>query len=466
MCTRELGWLKVMRSRTKAHISFLRDFFQNLKNPESLHGKIIRGFLWVSIFVFFGKLAGAAKEMAVAWRFGVDEKVDAYVFVFSLANWPISIWFSILTVVLIPLVVKMKNENSERLPLFFSELFGFSLGAGVVLGLLAWFVLPFVLHSEWLGLSEKALHASLSMVFGMSLLIPLGAIISLLSAFLLAKGNHYNTLFEAVPALALLGVLLLPGEWVSAPLVWGTVLGFILHVSVLMALLFFRKELVAPSFMQRSPAWKLFWQSIGVLVLGQVLMSITSLVDQFFAMRMDVGALAGLSYANRVLSLLLGMGALAISRATLPVFSEWYAQRQNAAKHLAVYWAVMMLVGGALVLLVAWFVSPYAISFLFERGAFGEDDVALVTSMLRIGLLQLPFYFAALVFVSSIAAKGRHQMIALSGACCLAYKVICAVPLVNLYGINGLIGSTAIMYLLSMVTLFFFDKHAVLRKGY
>jgi len=461
---RELGWLKLMGPRIKVHMSFLRDFFQNLKNSESLHGKIIRGFLWVSIFVFFGKLAGAAKEMAVAWRFGVDEKVDAYVFVFSLVNWPVSIWFSILTVVLIPLVVKINNENSERLSLFFSELFGFSLGAGVVLGLLAWFVLPFVLHSEWLGLSEKALHESLSMVFWMSLLIPLGATISLLSAFLLAKGNHYNTLFEAVPALALLGVLLLPGEWVSAPLVWGTVLGFILHVSVLITLLFFRKELVAPSFMQRSPAWKLFWQSIGVMVLGQVLMSITSLVDQFFAMRMDVGALAGLSYANRVLGLLLGMGALAISRATLPVFSEGHAQKQNAAKHLAIYWAVMMLVGGGLVLLVAWFLSPYAISFLFKRGAFGEDDVALVTSMLRIGLLQLPFYFAGLIFVSSIAAKGRHQMIALSGALGLAYKVICAVPLVNLYGINGLIGSTAIMYLLSMVTLYFFDKHAVLRK--
>jgi hypothetical protein len=46
-----------------------------------------------------GKLAGAAKEMAIAWRYGVSDTVDAYVFVFNLATWPVSLWFGVLTVV-------------------------------------------------------------------------------------------------------------------------------------------------------------------------------------------------------------------------------------------------------------------------------------------------------------------------------------------------------------------------------
>ena len=52
---------------------------RHLSDPESHHRKIATGFVWVALFVFIGKLAGAAKEMAIAWRYGVSETVDAYV---------------------------------------------------------------------------------------------------------------------------------------------------------------------------------------------------------------------------------------------------------------------------------------------------------------------------------------------------------------------------------------------------
>ena len=55
---------------------------------SSSHARILSGFLWVSLFLFLGKATGAAKEMAVAWRYGVSPIVDAYVFVFNLLAWP------------------------------------------------------------------------------------------------------------------------------------------------------------------------------------------------------------------------------------------------------------------------------------------------------------------------------------------------------------------------------------------
>ena len=65
------------------------------------HQAIARGMVLVVLFVFFGKLAGAAKEVAIAWRYGVSEEVDAYLLVLNLVSWPVGVWFSVLTVVLV-----------------------------------------------------------------------------------------------------------------------------------------------------------------------------------------------------------------------------------------------------------------------------------------------------------------------------------------------------------------------------
>lgn len=41
----------------------------------------------MSLFVLLGKLAGAVKEMAVAYRYGVSGVVDAYQLAFTVVTW-------------------------------------------------------------------------------------------------------------------------------------------------------------------------------------------------------------------------------------------------------------------------------------------------------------------------------------------------------------------------------------------
>ncbi len=97
---------------------------------------------WVALFVFVGKLAGAAKEMAIAYRYGLSREVDAYLFVFNLVSWPIGVWFSILTVVLVPLAARMRQTDPSELPRFRSELLGFVILLGLALALAGWSGLP------------------------------------------------------------------------------------------------------------------------------------------------------------------------------------------------------------------------------------------------------------------------------------------------------------------------------------
>jgi putative peptidoglycan lipid II flippase len=425
-------------------------------NPD--HHAIFRGMLWVASFVFLGKLAGAAKEMVIAYRYGVSDEVDAYLFVFNLIGWPVSIWFSILSYVLVPLAARIRQNAPTDLPRFRAELLAFGLLLGCNLTLIAWFGLPALLNSSWLGLSKPTLLIATEIAPTMVALIPLSVLISLFSAWMLSSGRHANTLLESVPALTILVALLILPHTGASPLVWGTLAGFALHVTILAALLMWKGDVEMPRFTSISPHWMTFWQGFGVLLAGNTLMSFVTIIDQFFAAHFGPGIIATLSYTNRVLALIIGLGATAVSRATLPVFSKIKSDEGGQLQRVAMLWVRLMFVLGLFAMAISWWLAPWAIKFLFERGAFTAKNTEAVTEVFRYGLIQLPFYFSCLVLVSLLASRRRHKLIAIGASINLFVKVGANFLLAPLMGVNGIITATGIMYLGSFITLYYFAK--------
>lgn len=431
--------------------SFSNRIRRHWTDPVSHHRRIAASFLLVSFFVLVGKLAGAAKEMAVAWRYGVSETVDAYVFIFNLINWPVGVWFSVLTMVLVPLVAKVRSDNLASLPRFRGELLGLTLLVGAGLGGLACLGLPLLLNTGWAGLSSRALQQSMSMVGPLSLLLPLGLSISLFSAWMMACGRHRNTLLEALPALAILIALLLPG-WVPEPLVWGSVAGFALQLAGLGWALRREGELQRPALGFQSPAWHGFWGSVGVMAIGQALMSLTSIIDQFFAAHLGPGAISTLSYANRIMALILGLGAMAISRATLPIFSEVAAKGDAAAiRGLAMRWANWMFVFGLVVTVVMWLLAPWIVELLFQRGAFTANDTDSVSMILKYLEFQIPFYFSSLVLVSALCSRRQFRVISVIAASNLLIKIVFLYSHVNNMSLPYIAASICLMYACSTI---------------
>lgn len=409
---------------------------------------------WISLFVFLGKLTGAAKEMALAYRYGVGEEVDAYLFVLNLVSWPVGVWFSVLTVVLVPLVARIRQDATAELPRFRAELFGLALLIGPTLATLAWLGLPSLLRAPWTGLPDTTVAVASEMVPALLFLMPLGVIISLFSAWMLAAGRHANTLLEGVPALAIaLAVLMLPGG--IEPLVWGTLAGFAFHLTSLAIPLASRGEIEPPRFTRQSPHWSPFWQGFGIMLAGQAVMSFVGIIDQFFAAHLGTGAIATLSYANRILALILGLGATAVSRATLPVFSKTEAQGGAQGHRLASHWVRLLFLLGVIAMIVAWGSARWAVQLLFERGAFTLQDTLAVTGVLRYGLVQLPFYFAALVLVSYVSSQRRYTLLFWSGVIGLGSKIIGNMVLIQLFGINGIAMAWALVYALNALFFWF-----------
>lgn len=427
-------------------MTFLNALSSRARMADPHHFAIIKGMATVASFVFLGKMMSAAKEMVVAYRYGIGAEVDAYQFLYNLIGWPIGVWCSVLTAVLVPLATRMRQLDEAELPRFRAELFGLALGLGLVLALLAWIGLRAMLLLGRSGLPGNSAQFAMQALPGLVLLLPLGLLVALQSAWMLSAGRHINTLLDSVPTFFLgAAILLFPGGGIE-PLVWGTVVGCAVHLTALLIPMTRRDELEAPRFTQASPQWHWFWQGFGIMLAGQALMSLTVIVDQFYAAEMGAGSIATLGYANRILSLILSLAAIAVSRATLPVFSQSTQDGAADLHQVATYWMRLMFVLGIAAMLIGYWLVPWAVKLLFERGQFGARDTSIVAEVLRYGLPQLPFYFSSMVTVSYALSQRRYKVIFWSGVIGFAGKLIGNFLLVPALGINGIALGAAFVY--------------------
>ncbi len=406
----------------------------------------MHGLLWGAAFVLGGKLASAAKEVVVAWRYGTSAQVDAYLFVFNLVTWPVAVWFAALAGVLVPLAARIRRDDGAALGRFRSELLALAIGLGVLLGGLCCLGLFWAADSSWIALPRETAIAVQSIAAPMAGLTVIGTVTCLMSAWMQAAHRHANTLFEGLPAAAIaLAVLLAPIGGIDT-LVYGTLAGFALHLLSLLLALSRTGDIQAPALPLASPYWPAFRSGFGAMVAGQALLALAAVLDQFFAARLEVGAVATLAYANRLLALLLGIGVTVVARATLPVFSAAHQKGAASLWIVARRWTLLVCIAGAAALVGGWWLAQPGVELLFRRGAFTPDDGVAVTRVLQHGLLQLPCYFGAVVLQSFLSACGHYRAIALAAGIGLFAKAATSVWLVPTYGLVGLQWATAVMF--------------------
>jgi putative peptidoglycan lipid II flippase len=418
---------------------------------RSQNTAIVKGIVWVMAFVVLAKLAGLAKEVAIAYRYGTGEVVDAYLFAFSLANWPIAVWFSVLTVVYVPLAAKLQNQSRESLEMFQRQLLGVTLLIGSLLAAVLWFGVPWALKHSFLQFEGLERSLVQELISSLALLIPLGLLTSLFSAWVLAEGRQWNTLLEGIPALTILiFVVALPFAPVHA-LVWGTLLGASLHMAGLVLCHTYSSGLLLPTFRFNSPEWATFGTGVGVLAVGQVFISFTGIIDQLFAADLHPGAIATLGYANRILALLLTLGGTVIARALLPVFAVAHASNTPRLGDLVVRWALIVFIAALVSACLGWPFASWGVQLLFERGAFTPTDTEAVATAVQYGLIQIPFYLCGIVLVQFLASRGDYFLLLMSGILGLISKLAGNYLLAEKLGVPGILLANSVMYGVNLI---------------
>lgn len=413
---------------------------------------ILRGMVLVFSFALVAALAGAGKEMAVAWRLGVGPTVDAYQLLFALVQWPLGIFASLLTVAIVPLAARIHHSKSHELAEFRAEMVGMALLAVVPLTLVGYLALTLLLESSVLALDSSVQAAAVPMVLPISLLLGFGSLAVLLGGWIMTQGRQVNTLLQALPAICVLMALLLHPSPVSA-LVWGTAIGFVIYAAASWLALVAKPLDVAGAaavlYRARSPHWRPLLVAMGTLLFGQILMSLVAILDQFFAARLGVGALSTLGYSNRLVALVLGLAAIAINRAMLPVLSRLSAQDPGQVYPIAIRFALGVAAAGLLMGMLGAWLAEDVVRLLFEHGAFMPQDTERVAELVRYSMVQVPFFLASMVFVSALLSGQQYRAVLWAAAVNGLVKIVVSLALVAKFGLPGLLLATAVVYVVS-----------------
>ncbi|MFW7340462.1 lipid II flippase MurJ [Pollutimonas sp. H1-120] len=430
----------------------MKTLARRLSSLHSDHKRIAQGAMRVAFFLLLGKAAGAFKEMAVAYRYGISDAVDAYQFTMTMANWlPVTI-VGALSVVLIPVLVRTRREARAGRARFLGELQGWIIAAGTLLAVATYVAWPWVLDFAGQGLTPEARRMSRELTFAFAPAALLTLMTGISAARLRAHERHINTLLDSVPAVVILIWVLLAATVDNiGPLLWGTLVGYLIQ-SVWLLWLAAKADGMwgRPRLSLASTHWPELVKAAGIMLVGQVAMSFVGPIDQYTAANLGSNANATLGYASRLLSLILGVGAASVGRAALPVLADIHSRGdRERARATALKWSVLMLAAGAAVTLAGWVLAPWGVELLFERGAFTAQNTQAVAQVLRWGLLQLPFYFGVLILVQLLASQNRYRIMAAIAVANFAVKAVLNPVLAPQMGPAGIMLATSVMYALS-----------------
>ena len=419
----------------------------------SVNRRIFVAAVVIGGLTFAVKLASLAKEVTVAASFGTADALDAFLIAFLLPSYVINVVGSSLNAALIPGYIQVRQADG---PAAAQRLFAGAVTVSGVLLLVATAVLaalgPFLLPLLASGFAPDKLLLTERLFY---LLLPAVAVSGLATNWesVLNAGERFGlTAFAPlmVPLTTMATLLALGPACGVYALVLGTVGGTVLQLSLLGWALRKQGLSLLPRWHGLDPALRRVIAQYLPMTAASALISSTLLVDQSIAAMLDPGSVSVLSYGNKLIAPVLGIGTMALGTAVLPYFStmvaaaDWDGLRHTLKTYTRLVLLVTVPATVALVLL-----SGPLVHVLFRHGRFTEGDALAVSRVQAMYALQLPFYSLGILFVRLLSAlRGNHILL---GGTVISFllNIVLDVALLRVFGIAGIALSTSLVYLAS-----------------
>jgi len=442
------GYVGMMKSTVQVGLTWW-----NTWQERSVNRRIFAAMATVGGVTVVVKLAAAAKEVVVAYQFGTGDELDAFLIAFLLPQFAINLIGGSLNAALIPTYLQVREQEgqgaAQRLLSGVMVLsVGFLVGLSVVLAVTASYILPLVAS----GFSPEKLAVARSLYYGLLATLVLSGLATTWGAVLNAE-NRFALPAAAPVATSILTVLVVIGiakQWGGYALVLGTVGGVLIETTVLGWALAREGVSLIPRWSGISPAVKEVLRQYAPMVAAGFLMGGAAVVSQSMAAMLDSGSVSALAYGNKVTSLILGIGAVAVSRAVLPHFSRMViAMDWDGLRHTLLTYSRWLLIVTIPVTLALIYFSEPVVAVLFQRGAFTEADTHLVGRVQAMLLLQVPLYMVGMLFVRLVSAfKANHLMLwgnVINLCLCVALTYV----FMQWFGVVGVALATSVMYIMS-----------------
>ncbi|WP_419807685.1 murein biosynthesis integral membrane protein MurJ [Sphingomonas sp.] len=407
----------------------------------------------VTALAIAAKLFTIVREVTLAYRYGTGISIDAFNMAFTIASWLPVLLVSTAATGLVPLLVSSVRDQRSHQHMV-AELNAVIAMLAIGLCALAAVTAPWA-SALMTGATTSTTHSlTQAMIVRLAPVAGLGLVAGYLATRLQAQQRYLYTIGEAFPPIGISLGAIAPLAWSDEnALITGLLTGTIVQIAFLAFLLLRTDEGIGGFSLDfSSPHWPRIRKAIGTLAIGAGILWITVPVEQAYAARLGAGAVASLNYANRLIGMGTSIAIVIIARALLPTFSRAIADGDVAlARQQAWQWAVVCGVLGVVCAALGWVASGPAIRLLLQRGAFGGHDADVVADLVRLGIMQLPFFFASTAIVQWLAASGRYKSVSIIAGMAVIVKITLLQLLIPVLGLYALMLSTVGMYAFSLV---------------
>ncbi len=435
---------------------------------RSTNRRIFAAIISVGGFTILVKLAAIAKQLVIAGKFGTSDALDAFLIAFLIPSFAINVVAGSFNAALIPTYVELRErEGRDAAQLLFSTVAVLStlliIAISGVLALLAPYLIP-VIGS---GFSPEKQALARSLFFVTLPLLVISGLGTVWASILNAEERFALAAIAPImtPAVVVTAIVLLGATWGIYALAIGTVGGGLLEAALLARGLARRGFSLIPRWHGLDSHVKQVARQYAPMAAGALVMSSTEVVDQSMAAMLGPGSVSALSYGNRVVALIIGIGSMALSTAIFPHFSRMVAANDWAGVRgtLKTYARLILLITVPMTLVIFYLSGPI-VALLFERGAFTAGDSLLVGHVQALYVLQIPFYVLGIMIVRLISSLKANHILMWGSVINLIVNILLNILLMRLMGLKGIALSTSFVYMGSLVFLSYFAGRIMRRQ--
>jgi len=433
-------------------------FHIHVINVGILHAALTVGTAGVLV-----KLIATGKEIAVAAAFGRSDAMDAFLVAFLIPNLLVNLISESMNQALIPTLIRVREregpESAQRLLSSSMLWIGCLLVCfSVAMAAMAPAIFP-LLASNFapakLVLAEHLFYALLPMVLASGIATNCTAVLNSLDRFTWPALAPAVTSVSVIVAVATVSARF--GIWT---MVYAIVFGSFLHAVIVAGQMQAHGYRFSLRWHGHTAAMREVGRQYGPVLMGGVVASSGLLVDQSMAAWLPAGSVSALVYANRFVGVVLTLMAGAISTAVVPSFSRMVAYQDWAGCRATVsHWVRRTLLVSTAVTIVLIACARPLVRVALQHGAFGAADTAVVSVVLAMYAIQIPFYVSSRVYYRLIISARRTDLIFYGGIINLVLDVVLNLVLMHWFGVAGIALATSLW----TVSTFIFLRYWALR---
>ena len=410
--------------------------------------RILRAATIVTLAGILVKIAATFKEVVVAGVYGRSDAMDAFLAANLIPGLLINLISESMNQALVPTLIRVREiEGHDRAQQLLSSsmvVIGTMLtGSALFMALTArgfFHLIASHFAPAKFDLSVHLFYALVPLVVITGIATNCTAVLNTFDRFSLPSLAPV-----AVPVGILLGAWLFAGRMGPWAMVAGSLVGSLLQAVVVGRMMHscgYRFEL---RWYGRNEATREVARQYWPVLLSSVVASGGLLVDQSMAAMLASGSVSALVYAGRFVSVVLTLLAGAISTAVVPYLSRMIALKDwTGCRHTLRTWVRLTALVSTPIALALILGSGWLVRVTYQHGAFGPRDSAVVTPVLAMYALQIPFIVTSRVFYRFLVGMRRNDLILYCGILNLILDVGLNLLLMRYFGVAGIALATSL----------------------